>query len=82
MTQGKQVGGRSLTWGGITLRLSDYDFLAAKNDGYGPVWPITYSDLSSHYSFLENYLGVHWNKDGLDQLPDGNYLESFPFTNS
>ena len=25
-TRGRQVGGKSLTWGGITLRLSDYEF--------------------------------------------------------
>tara|TARA_Y100001968_G_scaffold292692_1_gene298102 strand:+ start:25510 stop:27165 length:1656 start_codon:yes stop_codon:yes gene_type:complete len=82
LTQGRQVGGRSLTWGGITLRLSDYDLLAAKHDGHGQSWPIQYSDLASHYSFLENYFGVHGHKDGLDQLPDGNYLEYYPFTDS
>ena len=30
-TQGNQVGGRSLTWGGITLRLSNEDFEASKS---------------------------------------------------
>ena len=34
-TQGKQYGGRSLTWGGITLRLSSEDFHPAKKDGFG-----------------------------------------------
>ena len=82
LTQGRQVGGRSLTWGGITLRLSDYDFHAANIDGYGPIWPIKYSDLSSHYSFLETFFNVHGNKDSLEQLPDGNYLDPLPFTES
>ena len=48
-TQGKQFGGRSLTWGGITLRLSSEDFHPAKKDGFGPNWPISYDELSPHY---------------------------------
>ena len=81
-TQGRQVGGKSLTWGGITLRLSDYDFNAAKIDGFGPTWPINYSDISPHYSSLENLLRVFGNRDSIDQLPDGNYVGNLPFTNS
>ena len=81
-TQGQQVGGKSLTWGGITLRLSDYDFKAAEKDGYGPSWPIDYSDLRQHYSKLETFLRVHGNQDGLDQLPDGEYVKALPFTES
>ena len=33
-TQGKQYGGRSLTWGGITLRFSPDDFHPSKEDGF------------------------------------------------
>ena len=79
-TQGRQVGGRSLTWGGITLRLSDSEFKASDKDNYGESWPISYNDLSSHYSALERDLKVHGNKDNLEQLPDGEYKEPFPFT--
>ena len=43
-TRGDQVGGRSLTWGGITLRLSDADFQAAEQDGVGRSWPIRASE--------------------------------------
>jgi hypothetical protein len=32
------VGGKSLTWGGITLRLSDYEFKAGQWDGRSPCW--------------------------------------------
>ncbi len=46
--QGKQYGGRSLTWGGITLRLSSEDFHPAKKDGFGPNWPISYEEISPH----------------------------------
>ncbi len=80
-TQGKQVGGRSLTWGGITLRLSDNELKASTKDGYGTNWPINYSELAPHYSAIEKRLEVHGQKDGLDQLPDGDYIRGpLPFT--
>ncbi|MGC6483818.1 MAG: GMC oxidoreductase [Synechococcus sp.] len=70
-TRGHQVGGRSLTWGGITLRLSDRDFKAADGDGYGPLWPISHKDLDPHYTALEQQLAVHGQRDGFPQVPDG-----------
>ncbi len=81
-TQGRQLGGRSLTWGGITLRLSETDLKAASIDGYGPEWPINYLDLEDYYSYIEKFLRVHGNKDNLDQLPNGHYLDSLPFTST
>ncbi len=79
-TQGNQVGGRSLTWGGITLRLSNEDFLASKDKEYNLEWPITYKDLESHYSEIENFLKIYGNKDDLSQLPNGEYIGKLPFT--
>ena len=79
-TRGRQVGGRSLTWGGITLRLSEHEFRAAERDGHGPGWPIGSADLDPYYTRLERLLGVHGQADGLDQLPDGHYLPPLPFT--
>ncbi len=81
-TQGNQVGGRSLTWGGITLRLSNHDLKAARKDFYGPEWPINYADLDPHYSALEDRLKIHGNCDGLDHLPDGVFIEPLPLTPS
>jgi len=81
-TQGNQVGGRSLTWGGITLRLSNEDFEASKDKEYKLEWPIGYKDLESHYSEIENFLKVYGNKDNLDQLPNGKYIGNIPFTES
>ncbi|WP_170953558.1 GMC oxidoreductase [Synechococcus sp. UW179A] len=78
-TQGRQVGGRSLTWGGITLRLSDYEFKAADQDGYGQNWPITHADLDPHYSALEQLFEVRGERDGLEQLPDGQMAPALPF---
>ncbi|MEB3322448.1 MAG: GMC family oxidoreductase [Synechococcaceae cyanobacterium] len=79
-TRGRQVGGRSLTWGGITLRLSEADFRAGELDGHGPAWPIGSADLDPYYTRLERLLGVHGRRDGLPQLPDGCFLPPLPFT--
>jgi choline dehydrogenase-like flavoprotein len=79
-TRGRQVGGKSLTWGGITLRLSEAEFRAGERDGHGPVWPIGSAELSPYYDRLETLLGVHGACDGLPQLPDGRYLPPLPFT--
>ncbi len=81
-TQGNQVGGRSLTWGGITLRLADEDFEASKDKEYKLEWPISYKDLESHYSEIENFLKIYGNKDDLNQLPNGEYIGKLPFTES
>lgn len=79
-TRGRQVGGKSLTWGGITLRLSDLEFRAGERDGLSPCWPIGSTDLAPYYDRLERLLGVHGQCDGLPQLPDGDYRPPLPFT--
>jgi choline dehydrogenase-like flavoprotein len=79
-TRGRQVGGKSLTWGGVTLRLSESEFRAGERDGASPCWPIGSRDLSPFYDRLEALLGVHGFCDGLPQLPDGRYRPPLPFT--
>ncbi|MEB3172580.1 MAG: GMC family oxidoreductase [Cyanobacteriota bacterium] len=79
-SRGRQVGGKSLTWGGITLRLSDYEFKAGEHDGSGLSWPIALADLDPYYERLERLLAVHGHADGLPQLPDGCYQPPLPFT--
>jgi len=79
-TQGKQFGGRSLTWGGITLRLSSEDFHPAKKDGFGPNWPISYDELSTHYDFIENFCGIYGRKDDIKEVPNGKYIGEMPLT--
>jgi choline dehydrogenase-like flavoprotein len=79
-TRGRQVGGKSLTWGGITLRLSDFEFKAAAREGFGPGWPISSADLDPYYGQLEQWLGVRGHRDGLPQLPDGCFAPPLPFT--
>ncbi len=79
-TQGKQYGGRSLTWGGITLRLSSEDFHPAKKDGFGPNWPISYDELTPHYDFIENFCGIYGRNDNIKEVPNGKYIGKIPLT--
>ncbi len=78
--RGRQLGGRSLTWDAVTPRFSDFEFHAARQDGFGPDWPISHSDLDPYYSQLERLLGVHGSKDALPQMPDGDFLDPRPMT--
>ena len=81
-TQGKQYGGRSLTWGGITLRFSPQDFHPSKKDGFGPDWPISYDELSPHYDFIEQFCGIYGQKDDIKEVPNGKYIGEIPLTNN
>jgi choline dehydrogenase-like flavoprotein len=76
----RRVGGRTLVWDAVTPRFSDFDFKAASRDGFGPDWPLTHAELAPYYSELERLLGVHGSREGLPQLPDGQFLEPRPMT--
>jgi choline dehydrogenase-like flavoprotein len=67
------VGGRSLLWSRQSLRLSDIDFEANTRDGIGVDWPIRYKDIEPWYDYVERFIGVSGNRDGLPQLPDGQF---------
>jgi choline dehydrogenase-like flavoprotein len=72
--RGYQVGGKSLLWARQTQRWSEYDFEGPARDGYAVDWPIRYKDLAPWYSYTEKFAGISGNKDGLDILPDGDFL--------
>lgn len=73
--RGYHVGGRSLTWGRQSYRLTDFDFKANAEDGIAIDWPIRYKDLAPWYHYVEEYIGVSGENVGLPQFPDGNYLK-------
>ncbi|MFC4701558.1 GMC oxidoreductase [Glaciecola siphonariae] len=75
--RGNQLGGKSLTWHRQSYRMSPYDFEANAKDGYGNDWPIRYKDLEKWYSYVEKWVGISGNADGLPQLPDSEYLPAF-----
>ncbi len=72
--RGYHVGGRSLMWGRQSYRLSDYDFEANLKDGIAVDWPVRYKDLAPWYDYVEKHAGISGNRDGLPQLPDGQFL--------
>jgi len=37
-------------------------------------WPIRYKDIAPWYSYVEKFVGISGNKDGIDTLPDGEFL--------
>lgn len=72
--RGYHLGGRSLTWGRQSYRWSDFDFEANAKDGIATDWPIRYKDIAPWYSYAEKFAGVNGAKEGLPQLPDGDFL--------
>ncbi|GAO45530.1 GMC oxidoreductase [Flavihumibacter petaseus] len=72
--RGYQVGGKSLLWARQTQRWSDFDFTGPARDGFVVDWPIRYKDIAPWYSYVEKFAGISGNKDGLPQLPDGEFL--------
>ncbi len=72
--RGYHVGGRSLMWGRQCYRWSDLDFEANAKDGHGVDWPIRYKDIAPWYSYVETFAGISGSKEGLPQLPDGEFL--------
>lgn len=75
--RGYQVGGKSLTWGRATQRWSDFEFTGPQRFGYGWDWPIRYADVAPWYSHVEKFIGICGNKDGLEAMPDGEFLPPF-----
>ncbi len=64
------LGGRSLSWGRQSYRLSDLDFKAASHDGYGEDWPVSLAELEPYYEKVERYIGISGQAEGLPHLPD------------
>lgn len=75
--RGYQVGGKSLLWARHTQRWSDFDFGGPARDGFAVDWPIRYKDIAPWYSHVEKFAGISGNKDGLAELPDGEFLPPF-----
>ncbi|NGM72898.1 GMC oxidoreductase [Sphingobacterium sp. SGL-16] len=76
--RGYQVGGKSLLWARQTQRWSDFDFEGPARDGFAVDWPIRYADLKPWYDHVERFAGIAGDKDGLPELPDGEFLPAYP----
>jgi choline dehydrogenase-like flavoprotein len=69
--RGDVLGGRSLLWSRQCLRWSDLDFEANTKDGHGVDWPVRYKDIAPWYDYVERFVGVSGQTEGLPHLPDG-----------
>jgi choline dehydrogenase-like flavoprotein len=65
----KAVGGRSLCWAGHTLRFGPGDYRT---------WPVSYDEVAPYYSRVERFMGAYGMKDGLWNMPDGEFLKGVP----
>ena len=71
----RMVGGKSSFWARMSFRLSDFEFKGKDLDGFGENWPIAHADLAPFYERVEPIFRVSGRKEGLAQLPDGNFIE-------
>src|SRR5690348_14175998 len=62
----RALGGRSLCWAGHSLRFGPLDFQR---------WPIGYEEVAPYYSRAERLMAVYGDRDGLSNMPDGEYLK-------
>ncbi len=72
--RGDVVGGRSLLWARQSYRWSDLDFEANLRDGIAIDWPVRYKDVAPWYDYVEKFIGVSGDADGIAHLPDGKFL--------
>ncbi len=72
--RGYHVGGKSLMWARQCYRWAPDDFESNAKDGHGVDWPIRYDDIAPWYSYVERFAGINGSKEGLPQLPDGEFL--------
>ncbi len=72
--RGYHVGGRSLLWGRQSYRFNKWDFEANAKDGIGTDWPVRYDEIAPWYSYAERFAGIQGTKEGLEVLPDGDFL--------
>ena len=78
--RGYHTGGRSIMWGKHSYRLSPMDFESNAKEGISIPWPIKYEDLAPWYSYVEKFAGICGSRDGLEQLPDGEYQPAMALT--
>jgi len=76
--RGYHVGGRSLLWGRQSYRLAPMDFEANAKEGIAIDWPIRYEDIAPWYDHVERFAGIAGTVEGLDVLPDGQFLPPIP----
>ncbi|XGI84340.1 GMC family oxidoreductase [Halorutilales archaeon Cl-col2-1] len=62
-TRVKAVGGSTLHWQGMVMRLHESDFETRTRHGVARDWPLSYDDLKPYYAEAERRLGVSGSGD-------------------
>ncbi|HRJ28541.1 MAG TPA: GMC family oxidoreductase [Cyclobacteriaceae bacterium] len=73
--RGYHVGGRSIMWGRQSYRWAPLDFEANLKEGIGIDWPIRYKEIEPWYDYVETFVGVSGQAEGLDYLPDSKFIQ-------
>jgi choline dehydrogenase-like flavoprotein len=71
---GRGVGGGTIHFGGVALRLWPQDFERRSRDGVGEDWPISYADLEPFYHQVEHELAL----SGPEHMPWGPHPHGYP----
>ena len=80
--RGYHTAGRSIMWSRQSYRMGPQDFTANKDEGIAIDWPVRYDEIKPWYDYVEEFVGVAGNRDGLKQLPDGVYQPGFELTDA
>jgi choline dehydrogenase-like flavoprotein len=74
----RTLGGRTFHWNAVCLRFSADDFRERSLHGIEEDWPLTYEELVPFYSHAEREMHVFGTREGLDVLPDGDFVAESP----
>jgi choline dehydrogenase-like flavoprotein len=78
--RGRQLGGRLNTWASHAPRISRKGFLPSDDAADERRWPVSYEELAPYYDKVERTLGVFGKRDGIPEVPDGEFLDPPPLT--
>ncbi len=74
----RTLGGRTFHWNAVCLRFSADDFRERSLNGIEEDWPISYEELAPFYSHVEREMHVFGTREGLEVLPDGDFVAESP----
>ena len=80
--RGYHTAGRSIMWSRQSYRMGPQDFTANKEEGVAIDWPVRYEEIKPWYDYVEEFVGIAGNRDGLEQLPDGIYQPGFELSDA
>jgi choline dehydrogenase-like flavoprotein len=74
----RTLGGRTFHWNAVCLRFSEDDFRERSRYGIEEDWPLSYEEIAPFYSYAERQMHVFGTREGLPQLPDGDFVAEPP----